>query len=94
MITSEMIVVLSVVFLILGVFIVALLYLIGSLAPRDFVDERGRRRCHRCRKLIYADGPDAEMAAQRAVDRGLYLRAYYERNCGRWHLSSQERRRR
>lgn len=59
-------------------------------APSDYTDEQGRIRCGRCKKIVYDDGEVAHSAAESAVNRGTYLRAYYEGRCGKWHLTSQE----
>ena len=63
-----------------------------STRPADYTDEKGRNRCGRCKKIVYSDGEGAQSAAENAVHRGTYLRAYYDDRCGYWHLTSQEAR--
>ena len=53
------------------------------------VDAKGRVRCRRCDKLVYRNVESAEEAVELAGRRGVHLRAYHERRCGSWHLSSQ-----
>ncbi len=59
-------------------------------SPDAYVDERGRPRCGSCAKVVFNDHDHAERAVQRALSYGTYLRAYYERRCGNWHLTSQK----
>ena len=59
-------------------------------APSDYTDTKGRNRCGRCKKIVYDDGESAQSAAENALQRGTYLRAYYEGRCGKWHLTSQQ----
>ena len=70
--------------------VVVLAKAIAGSAPRDYLDSRGRARCGRCKKISFHDSASARSAADNAVRRGTYLRAYYERRCGRWHLTSQQ----
>lgn len=58
--------------------------------PSDYTDAKGRNRCGRCKKIVYDDGESAHRAAENALQRGTYLRAYYEDRCGNWHLTSQQ----
>ena len=58
--------------------------------PADYTDDKGRTRCGRCKKLVYVDGESAHSAAENALQRGTYLRAYYEDRCGNWHLTSKQ----
>ena len=68
---------------------VILLKTFGGSTPKDYLDTRGRPRCGRCKKISYRDSVSAQRAADNAGRRGTYLRAYHERKCGRWHLTSQ-----
>ena len=61
----------------------------NAVRPKDFQDTRGRARCGKCQKILYRNGRSAEAAAENARTRGTYLRAYYDRRCGYWHLTSQ-----
>ena len=63
---------------------------LAGVAPKDYLDTRGRSHCGQCKKISFHDAPTAQSAAENAVGRGTYLRAYYERRCGRWHLTSQQ----
>ena len=75
------------------IFIVMIAVLLWGLAQHDTpttVDRKGRVRCRPCDKLMYRSEESAKEAAALAGTRGVYLRAYRERRCGRWHLSSQE----
>ncbi|MCY3544211.1 MAG: hypothetical protein OXH22_09240 [Chloroflexi bacterium] len=58
--------------------------------PSDYTDAKGRNRCGRCKKIVYGDGESAHSAAENALSRGMYLRAYYNNRCGYWHLTSQQ----
>ena len=58
--------------------------------PSDYTDTKGRNRCGRCKKIVYDDGESAHSAAENALQRGTYLRAYYNDRCGYWHLTSQQ----
>lgn len=46
-------------------------------------------RCRKHSKLVYRNWQDAERAAWCAWVSGIYLRAYYECECGSWHLTSK-----
>ena len=72
--------------------VVAIAWIVSRFTsrPADYTDEKGRTRCGRCKKIVYDDGETAHSAAESAVNRGTYLRAYYEGRCGKWHLTSQE----
>lgn len=59
-------------------------------SPADYTDAKGRSRCGRCKKIVYDDGEGAQSAAEKAMRRGTYLRAYYNDRCGYWHLTSQQ----
>ena len=61
----------------------------NAARPKDFQDTRGRARCGTCQKILYRNGRSAEAAAENARTRGTYLRAYYDRRCRYWHLTSQ-----
>jgi hypothetical protein len=58
--------------------------------PSDYTDAKGRNRCGRCKKIVYDDGESAHSAAENALRRNVYLRAYYDGRCGYWHLTSQQ----
>ena len=72
--------------------VVAIAWIIRKITapPSDYTDKKGRNRCGRCKKIVYADGESAHSAAENALRRGTYLRAYYENRCGKWHLTSQQ----
>ena len=74
------------------VIVVAIALIVRKLTapPADYTDDQGRSRCGRCKKIVYGDGESANSAAESAIGRGTYLRAYYEGRCGNWHLTSQE----
>ena len=74
------------------VIVVAIAWIVRKLTapPADYTDAKGRSRCGRCKKLLYTDGESAQAAAENAMSRGTYLRAYYEDRCGNWHLTSQQ----
>ena len=57
--------------------------------PKDYLDEKRRLRCWRCRKLIYTSELNAQAAADNAERYNTYLRVYFEPSCGKWHLTSQ-----
>ena len=57
--------------------------------PSDYTDDKGRLRCGRCKKIVYDSDEGAQSAAENALRRGVYLRAYYENKCSKWHLTSQ-----
>ena len=80
------------VFLVLAIavaIIVVVIAIVRGTAPKDYVDASGRLRCGKCKKIVYLNGSSAEDAAVKAARRGLYLRAYHEGRCGKWHLTSQ-----
>ena len=74
------------------VIVVAIAWIVRKLTapPADYTDDKGRNRCGRCKKIMYGDGESAHSAAENALERGTYLRAYYEGRCGNWHLTSQQ----
>ena len=45
---------------------------------RTYLDEKSRRRCLPCKKIIFSDKYGAEIAAQKAKSRGTTLRSYYD----------------
>ena len=55
-----------------------------------YEDPSGRTRCKACRKIVYKGQTEAQGAADAAMNRGTYLRAYRENRCGMWHLTSQQ----
>ena len=79
-----------IVIIVLGVIIAFVVAVIRKSVPKDYVDDRERLRCGRCKKISFTDGAAAQRAAGTAATRGTYLRAYQEQKCGRWHLTSQQ----
>ena len=55
----------------------------------DYPDEKGRPRCGMCGKLLFETESDADKAIIQAARYGRPFRAYYDNNCGYWHLTSQ-----
>ena len=72
--------------------VVAIAWVVRKLTapPADYTDDKGRTRCGKCKKIVYSDEDGARNAAERAIHRGTYLRAYYDARCGYWHLTSQQ----
>ena len=79
-----------IVFIVLGAIIALVVAGNKKSAPKDYLDDRGRPRCGRCKKIYFTDGTAAQRAADTAATRGTYLRAYQDQNCSRWHLTSQQ----
>ena len=61
----------------------------GGKAGQPTYRDGRQIRCHACRKVVYTDASAAQSAAGRLGGQGLYRRAYHERRCGHWHLTSQ-----
>ena len=54
-----------------------------------YIHENGQERCNACDKEVFADWKAAQSAALRQLNQGRLLRAYSEKKCGYWHLTSQ-----
>ena len=57
-----------------------------------YSDRKGKDRCRRCEKLVFDSKWTAEDVVSGARDRGTNLRAYFDGECGFWHLTSQAER--